>query len=126
MARLAPAPGRLARSEGQSVKAPTILVVIGQILLSPPHHAPIRNSVEVSIFRQRGGFYVASLRTKPDGTFSQRLTPDNYYFRVRPTRKPYCHTTAVRVNGSRRGQRVRVTIRVPTMREHRCERSLQW
>jgi len=106
------------------VIAPLILIVVGQVSLLPSHHVPIRRSVEeVSIFRKRGGFYVTSLRTNPDGTFRQRLIADDYYFRVRPTRKPYCHTTAVWVNGSQRGQRVRVSIRVPTMTEHRCERS---
>jgi hypothetical protein len=110
-----------AEAEQGPLVIPLILVVVGQVFLSPPRHAPIRRSVEVSIFRQRGGFYVTSLRTNRDGTFRQRLIADDYYFRVRPTRKPYCHTTAVGIHGSQRGQRVRVSIRVPTMREHRCK-----
>jgi hypothetical protein len=102
------------------VRAPLILIVVGHVLLVPPHHAPIRRSVEVSIFRARGDYFVKALRTRRDGSFETRLIADNYIFRVRPTRKPYCHSTAVRIDGSQRGQRVPVRISVPTNREHGC------
>ena len=92
--------------------------ILGHVSLSPPHHAPIHRSVEVSIFYY--GYYLTSLRTKSDGSFfMRRRFPGDYYFRVKPTRKPYCHTTAVVINGGR-GQRVPVRISVPTSREHRC------
>jgi hypothetical protein len=100
---------------------PLILLVAGNVLLAPPHHAPVRASVEVSIFRVRDGFWAGSLRTRRDGGFTVRLLGDErYYFRVRPTRKPFCHSTGAVVEGER-GTPVRVRIQVPTAREKKCE-----
>jgi hypothetical protein len=105
------------------VRLAIILVVAGQLFLSPPHHRLIRASVEVSIFRAPD-VYFTSLRTRRDGTFEQRLYPGDYIFRVRPTRKPYCYWTAVGVTGHVRNERVPVHIRVATGREHQCASSL--
>jgi hypothetical protein len=94
------------------------LVVIGQVLFCAPHHAPVRRSVEVSVFRARDHAWVGSRRTSRLGGFTIRLVAnERYAFRVRS--RGLCYTTTLTANG-KEGQRIPVSIRVPTKREHRC------
>jgi hypothetical protein len=104
------------------MRIPVVFPVVVQVLLLPPHHAPVRSSVQVEVFRSTGEPLV-TLRTHRDGTFRiRRLFPGRFYFRVKPTRKPYCHTTAVGINGGR-GHVTHVRIRVRTGKELRCSSS---
>jgi hypothetical protein len=103
------------------VRLPIVFAVVGQVLLVPPHHAPIHARVELTVFQD--GAYFSTPHVRRDGSFfMRRAYPGVFYFRVKPTRKPYCHTTAVRLNGGR-GHITRIRITVPTGREHQCESS---
>jgi hypothetical protein len=100
---------------------PFIVVLTGVAALSLPHGHSATKSAEISIFRVRDNHLVDSLRTRRDGRFRVGLEGhERFYFRVRPTSKPYCHTSVIAL-GREHHQRVRVAV--PTTREHLCETS---